>query len=227
MKSLHTLLVVVVLVASFFVVAGVVADEAHAQKHIKLALGGGDITTVDVSDLEEGETYQEFVGDKELLITNTGDDLRIEIDGEEINLGNLGDHHVEIHGEDGDHSQVITSTHSKIIVKHLGEGEGDAHGFHFISSDGEEVDFDFDIDMDGDHTWVSADGERRVMVLRDGLMGGGTAAAEHLEASGVLDDLDSAKKEEILEALRSVSGPQVEVDGKVVVIRKGEDEGVH
>lgn len=223
MKSLHTLLAVAVLIVSLFAAAGVVADEESIQKRIQLALGDGEVTTIDVSDLEEGESHQQFVGDKELIITNTGDGLRIEIDGEEIDLGNFGSHHhVEVHSEHGDNTQVFSSTQSKVIVKHLDGTEG--HGFHFISGDGDEVDFDFD--MDGEHTWVSEDGERRVMLL--GVGGhGGDAAAQRLEASGVLEDLDSAKKEAILEALRGMGGPHVDVDKEVIFIRKGADEDVH
>lgn len=223
MKPLHTLLTIAFLIVSLFAAANVVADEESIQKHIKLALGEGEVTTIDVSDLEEGESHQQFVGDKELIITNTGDGLRIEIDGEEIDLGNFGSHHhVEVHSEHGDNTQVFSSSHSKVIVKHL-DGD-DERGFHFITGEGEEVDFDFD--MDGSHTWVDGDGERRVMVFRAGGHGG-DAAAQHLESSGVLDDLDSAKKEAILEALREMHGPHVDVDKDVVFIRKGGDEDVH
>lgn len=224
MKIYRTLLtfIVVGLVIAPLAYAGEGHGEHHPHKQIQLVLGDGDATVIDVSDLEEGESRQMFAGDKELVITHTGDGLAIEVDGEEINIGGLGDHHVHVESLDGDLEQLISSSHSKVIVKRLG-GDGDSDGFHFIGENGEDVDFEFD--LDGDHTWVSADGERHVMVLGDAGMGlGGEVAAQHLQSTGVLDDLDEAKRDAILEALRSMQGPHMEVDKEVIVIRKGADD---
>lgn len=224
-KHIHSL--VAVAVASLMAVTFSYAGEGHHKKEIKVDVGAGDAVVADVSDLEIGDSRQLYAGDKEVVITNTEDGLRIEVDGEVMDLGPLDGHHMEVHsthgdGTHGDGHRVITSNHSKVIVKHL-DGEAGEHGYHFISGDGEEVDFDFDIDVDGEQEWVSEDGDHHVVMIGGG-HGGGEAAAVRLEASGVLDDLDDAKKQAILDALRSDADHEVKIEKKVIVIRQGADE---
>lgn len=219
MKHIRTLLAIAIV--SLMAVTLSYAGEGHShKKKIKVDVGDGDAVVADVSDLEIGESRQLYAGDKEVVVTNTEDGLRLEIDGETMELGDLGGHHMELHSGHGDGHRVITTGDSKIIVKHL-DGAAGAQGFHFISGDGEEV--EFDIDVDGDSSWVGEDGQRRVVMIGGGH--GGEAAVRRLQASGVLDDLDEDKKQAILEALREGDGHYVEVEKKVIVIRQGDDDG--
>lgn len=223
MKSIHTLLAVAVasLIAVTFSYAG--EDHSH-ESHVTLEIDGSDAVVADVSDLAIGESRQIYAGDKEVVITNTEDGLKIDIDGETVDVGGHGQHLMKLHSRHGagDHDveSIFTSSQANVIVKHLAGEEGE-HGYHFISGDGEDVEIDFD--MDGDHEWIDADGEHRVIVF-DGVGGhSGEAAALRLEASGALEGLDEAKKQEILDALRAMEGPHVEVNKEVIFIRKGSD----
>ncbi len=88
------------------------------------------------------------------------------------------------HGE-GHHAMFnMTGDEDKKVVirKFHGDGAGDEHGYHFIhAGDGEDVN----------------------LVIEH------FSAADRLAESGVLDDLDEAKRQEILDALRAMEPKQI------------------
>lgn len=204
MKILHTLLAATL--ATLLIAASGVACDEHAEgeshEH-SLALlldGESETLTLDVDDLEVGETRQFFTeGGKEVVVTRTEDGYDLTVDGKEINIGGEG-HYTMLHG---DHD-------AKVMIKKLISGE--SHGYHFITGDGEDV----EIDVDHDFHWVhGGEGDVKVMAF------GAGDAAKRLEESGVLDNLPEEKRQAILDALGEAHGTHVEK--RVMIIKKGDD----
>ncbi len=85
------------------------------------------------------------------------------------------------HGQ-GNHAMFnMTGDEAKKVIIHKFQGEGAEHGYHYIHGDGEDVD---------------------LVIER-------FSAADRLAESGVLDDLDEAKRQEILDTLRGMEPHQI------------------
>ena len=203
MKTLQPILALTfatLLIAAF----SFAAEEPEVRHHFKLKLGAdGELIDLDADDLAVGETRQIYTDSgKEVLITRTEEAYDIEVDGKKIDLGMLhGDahHSVVVHG-DGT---------SKVVVHSLGEGDG-GHEYAFVHRG----------EGHGPHHWVSKgeDGEAfDVMIER-------VSPAEHLLASGVLDDLDEDTRQRILDTLKEIEHPRI-IKKRIHVDVDEEDEG--
>ena len=207
MKLVHSLFAA--FIATLAITAAGLADEVVEHKAIvEIAVTGDDASEAiaqDVSELAVGESRQIFTeSGKEVVITRTDEGYDLEVDGKEIDVS------------DGSDFTTVTGDHeTKVLVKHIeceGEAEDCNKSYHFIQGDGYEVEFDDDVD------WEDADDHIAFLALGDD-----DSAAERLEASGVLDDLSDAKRQEILDALRS-NDHKVEKRFMVIPKHDGEDE---
>jgi hypothetical protein len=241
-----TLLVSLLVFGALIAAALAFATLAHADEDmkfealIKLVLDDehADVIELDASDMEIGDSRQLYTASgKEVVVTRGENGFEITVDGEDLDLPTVhqekkvvivkahGEHdgeHQELHeviiGGEGDHESH--SVH-KIVIG--GEGEHGEHVFHhsgegshqmvFISEDGEAT--DVDIDSEG-FAWAFGDGAKVMRV-------DGGSAAEHLEESGALDNLDEATRERILEALRQHQDGSKKV--RLVVTGNGDGDG--
>ncbi len=201
MKTIHAILAV--LFASLLVSAFSFAAEPEVKRQIKIA-ADGEVVSLDANNMEIGDTRQTFTDSgKEVLVTRTEDGFQVEIDGKEIDIDIP-------HGE-GHHAIVSTTSGDdrKVIVrKFKGEGDGDEHGYHFIHAG------------EGDHHWVQKDGGDVDVVIEH------FSAADRLLESGVLDDLDEAKRQEVLDTLKNME-PHGEVQKQVRVMVQEEIHEEH
>ncbi len=192
MKPFHTVLALLaasLLVASFSFAAG----DAEKERHMELKIAAhGEVVSFNADDLEIGETRQSFTeSGKEVLVTRTEDGFQLEVDGKEID--------VDVPHGDGHHALFnMTGDEDKKIIIRKFHGEGDEHGYHF-SHGGE-----------GKHHWVH-DGEDVDIVIER------FSAADHLAESGVLDDLDDAKRQEILDTLRAMEPHKIQKRVRVAI----------
>ncbi|MEM8930530.1 MAG: hypothetical protein AAGE94_05115 [Acidobacteriota bacterium] len=168
--------------------------EIEKKIQVIVATGGLDdgdreVIRLDGDDLDVGESRQFFTDDgKEVLVTRTEDGVDIEIDGESIDIGGIHEQHMVIKTE-GDEFEDVR----RILVETLGD-EAD-HNFVFHGG-GAKV-----IQLDGsDFHWTTSDedGSPHAMVMKLQRR----SAADHLEASGALDDLDEATRRQVLDALK-------------------------
>ena len=212
MRLMHAILAAT-MAAMLAVAVGVMADEdVVVKKEIKIITdANAGAIQLDVADLEVGESRQILTDDgKEVVVTRTEEGYELEIDGEEIEIGGPG-HNMVFHGQGGEHGG------HKVIVKHL--EMDDSTGYHFISADGEGV----EVDLDETFQWVQSGGGHEHLAHVLALGHPGERAAAHLEESGVLDDLDDAKRQEILDALKSFVPHVGHGDSKMVVIKVDHD----
>lgn len=192
MKTIHAILALIfaTLLVSVFSFASEEVERTR-KVHIKIDQDGEAID-VEAEDLEIGETRQSFTDSgKEVLLTRTEDGFDLTVDGKKLNVGiPHGDHHsVFMHGGA-----------AKVIIHEL-SGDGEGHRYSFVHGDEESH---------GDHHWVSkADGDHMILVER-------VSAAEHLQASGVLDDLDVDTRQKILDVLQDIE-PRTRIKKHVVV----------
>ncbi len=216
MKILQTILALTVasLVAVTFTFAGE-EPEIKVERHIKLALTDGEEPLViDAHDLEVGESRQFFTDSgKEVLLSRTDDGLTLEVDGKEMNLGmRHGDHHSSFNMTGGEHGKVIIKQ-----LHGMGEdgedGEHGEHAFHYVHSD-------------EDFQWVDeGSGDVRVKV------GPHHSPLQHLLDSGVLDEVDEATRQKIIDTLKEAEPHgghmrkmiRIEVDEEAEV--EAEEEG--
>lgn len=201
MKTIHAILVLTV--AALVVSTFSFAAEPESRHHVKIKIAGdgdGDTIDLDIDDLEIGETRQFFTDSgKEVLLTREDDGIRLTVDGKEIEMPHH--HGTGVHTDD----QHVFIRHDgegsmkkKIVIHKMGE-EGEGHSYAFIHGDeGEDAD---------DLVWV-----------------GHMSPAKRLLESGVLDDLDEAKRQEILDALGGEGSHHVKIHKKVVVEVDEEEE---
>ncbi|MEM7585634.1 MAG: hypothetical protein AAF560_19755 [Acidobacteriota bacterium] len=193
MKAIQAVLAIIV--ASLFIVSfGFAADGSHVERQVKIKVDdGAEMISLDASDLEVGETYESYTDSgKRVLLTRTEEGFDLEVDGKQIDLGFMG-------GQ-SDHSSFTfhSDEASKVIIKHL-DGDADSESFAFLHGDCEGDDC-----AQGLRHWVHKLGDEDVDVIIQR-----TSAAEHLEASGVLDELDEETRQRILDTLNERS-PRVQ-----------------
>lgn len=194
-------------------------EEVKVEALIKLVLDDehAEVIELDASDMEIGDSRQLYTeSGKEVVVTRGENGFEITVDGEDLDLPTVHQQKkvviVKAHGEhDGEHDELHEviihgegdyKSHSAYKFVISGEGEGGEHVFHhsgdgshhavFISESGETT--DVDVDSEG-FAWATGEGAKVMRV-------DGSSAAEHLEESGALDNLDEATRERILEALR-------------------------
>jgi len=159
-------------------------------------LAGDELIDLDLSELEVGDSQQTFAGDgTEIVATRNADAYTIQVGDEEeivVPTGGRGQR-VEINGGDG---------HHVIVHKEVSKIRGDDHSAVFVGGEGEMR----HIEIDGDtNVWVSGDDEEAVgNAMAQVFRMHGKDPAQHLIDSGVLDELDDATRETILEELRSL-----------------------
>ncbi len=202
MKTIHAILAVAcatLLIAA----AGFAADETEIEKRIQIKIAADDeMIAIDADDMEVGETRQSFTeSGKEVLITRTEGGFDLEVDGKEIDLGLGGEGHHSVFNMHGDQD-------AKVIIKKMHGGEG--HGYSFIHTDKDHVEHHGEGgahgEGHGEHVFVHKGdvGDDFVWVQQ-------ASAADHLIESGVLDDLDEEKRQEILDALKEIEPSQKKV----------------
>lgn len=193
MKTIHAILALLVatLLVSAFSFAAEPEPEVKHKVKIKIA-DGEDLVDVEADDLGVGESRQSFTeSGKEVLLTRTEDGYRLEVDGKEIDLGlSHGEGHHEVyrmHGGDD----------AKVVIRTM-EGE-EGHAYAYVHAD--------------KHHWVEKgeDGEDIDIVIER------SSPADHLLASGVLDDLDEETRQKILDTLREMEPHKRIVKKKVIV----------
>ena len=182
MKSIHALVALVI--ATLFTATFTFAEpDKHHHEEVKVMVNGEKLS-LELDDLEEGETRQFFTDSgKEVLITREADGLNISVDGEEIELGGKERH---------------------VMVKRLGDGD-QSFVFHH---DGDSNTEDVRIHLGSDHEWVDADGTKVI------LMKAPKSPAQHLIDSGVLDQVDETAREAILEVLRGIEPQHIFLEEK-------------
>ncbi len=212
MKTMQAILALIVatLVTGTFTFAHEEGEVDIETKHrIKLELAtDGEPLLIEADDLEIGETRQIYTeSGKEVVLTRTEEGVELTVDGEAVELGMH-------HGTHGLH-HISTSGHgdTKVFIKRLGDGEEGEHEVHYTYGEGEgEV-----------MHWVSAAEEARAFAFHIETK----SAVDHLLEAGVLDDLDSAKREEILDALRELEGPHEHVktiEKRIIVLDEDDEE---
>ena len=200
MKTSHKILtLLLVAVAATFAVAG---DGSHVERHVKLAIAGEtgeEPLVIEADDLEVGDTRQFFTeSGKEVLLTRTEDGYDIEVDGKKIDVGMPG----------GGHHTFETGDAKRVFV--FKGDPGDTEGEHVFIHHGEEG-----------YEWVQDGGENvDVQVLHHGH----PSALEHLRAKGILDELDEAARQKIVDALEELQ-PGDALGKKMIMIKV--DEEVH
>jgi len=198
--ALIAILAALGLVVSGFAWAG--DGEGETRHKFKIVLDDGgehDVLKLEAEDLEVGET-RELTTDsgKEVVIARTEEGFDITVDGKEIVVGGEDHSFVHAHGEG-----------RRVIVHHTGDGESEHHAV-FINEDGEKV------EIDGEHemTWVTAGGEHGLHVEE------GPSVADQLVESGVLDGLDTATRQDILDELKKIA--ETRIKKRVVIVESDE-----
>lgn len=225
--SLSTLIAFALVAMTSVVVTGAaIADEPEIERQVKLKIvADGDTLDAELGDLEIGESQQLFTQEgNQVVATRTEEGYELDIEGrDEPILVRTGDHayafsfDTDCEGDDCPRHIAVTKD-----IEIDGEGHGAGRRMVFI---GDNDDIHVVGDDDGDMTWIEHEGagEGGVHVIRSG---DGAAAAERLIESGALDDLDDAKRQEILDALRAGDGASG-VDVKVIKMRRGGDHEEH
>lgn len=176
----------------------VFAHEVEERHHMKIKLGA-DAEAIEVEDMEIGETRQFFTEDgKEVVITREEQGHKLTVDGKEIDIFSPGGHHgasvIDIDGEEGEgHVNVFV----KKMVMGGGEGDGDENVFVFSGDDeGEHGEHFVWTEEGGDDANVSVFVTKKKDVL------------SHVLESGVLDQLDTATRDEIVRVIKEAEGSE-------------------
>lgn len=176
-RTLHRTLVLAA--AGALVATTLFAGEPHVERRMKIQLGSdaSDVLVVEeADDMEIGETRQYFTDGGEEVLITRTETGR----------------EIEVDGKtivvDDDEGGVFVGSHvdhhvRKIVERIVAEGEGD----HRVRAYAYSTDLDLEVDP-----------SLRAIELK--------SPSDRLLESGVLDDLDEAKRQEILEALRSSHG---------------------
>lgn len=152
-----------------------------------------DMVKIDISELEVGESRVEWTDSgKEIVVTRTEDGHTITLDGEELDLPQVGEH--------------LAWTVDGGEALPLGH-----HGAIAISGADAKV---FAVEADG---VVHLDGEEGATPQIRMLRVGSPDVGESLLASGVLDDLDDETRDRILDELAAIAG---DAPARHVVVRK-------
>lgn len=173
--------------------------EIEHKVHLKI-IADDDLVDVELDDLAIGDSQQLFTeSGKQVVITRKEAGYEFDIEGRDepilVRTGTQAYAFAHDHSCDGDDcpQHVVIKKHVNVTT----DGDGAGQQMIFMSDDGEVHRLG-----DGeDVTWIagegSGDGKLHVIELD-----GASSAAERLLASGVLDSLDDAKRQEILDALR-------------------------
>lgn len=184
------------------------AHDGEAKERFKLKIAPDDEAIV-IDDLEVGQTRQFFTeSGKEVVVTREEDGFKLTVDGKEINVDMPHAPHgvavVNVDGEDGEAMKVFVKT----IVAH-GDGEEGEHVMVWHGDGGEHESHDVMV-------WTGEEGEGHAFAFA----AAPDVAASVLE-SGVLDDLDPAKREEILKAIKDAAASRM--FEKKVILHKEKD----
>jgi hypothetical protein len=218
LKTSHTFLALLLVAsAATFVFAG---EGPHVERHVKLAFtgeDGGEPLVIEADDLEVGETRQFFTeSGKEVVLTRTEEGYDLEVDGEKIDVDAPGAGHYAFETGDskrvfvfqGDHGDAEGVTEDEHVFIHQGE-----EGFEWVQAGG---------DGEEGFEWVQAgDGAAADVHF---LHAGHPTALEHLRAKGILDELDEATRQKIVDALTEIE-PEGHQAKKMIMIKV--DEKVH
>ncbi len=192
MKTIHALLAV--LAASLLMTGFAVAgDEPAAKRQLKIQIAADDEPiTIDASGMEIGDSRQSFTESGKEVLVTRTED------GFQLEVdGKDIDVDLPHAGDHGDHHAIFNMTgdeDKKVIIRKF-HGDGDDHGYHYVhAADGDDVD---------------------IVIER-------FSAADRLAESGVLDDLDEAKRQEILDALQQMEPRQIHKRVQIKI-----DEEVH
>lgn len=191
------------------------ASFAHEEKHvIKLKVAGDDDVIV-VDDLEVGETRQVFTDSgKEVVVTREENGYELSVDGREIDVVSPGDHHgtaeVTIDGESGE--KKVDLRVKKVIKVHDGENV-----FFFSGDEGE--------DEEGNEVLVwTGDGEEGESHATVSIGMDVKSVADRVLESGVLDKLDEATRQEILDEIEKAEKHRVIRTGTKTIVFDKEEE---
>ncbi len=210
MKAIHAILAITfaALIVSTFSFAD---EDIHIESKVKIKIDGAEMVAIDAEDLEIGETHESFTDSgKRVLLTRTEEGLDLEVDGKKIDIGMSG---ADGHGH-GSHSIFVSGDDdAKVIINTLSGHSGVGHGYAFIHGDHDCEDDDCD---HGQHHWVQH-GDEDVDIVIERI-----SAAEHLEASGALDDLDDETRQRILDTLNERRS--VDIKKKVIMIESSHAE---
>ncbi len=193
-------LITALLVTGTFVFAH--EGEEHHKMKIKL---GHDMEAIEIEDMEVGETRQFFTDEgKEIVVTREEHGYELSVDGKQIDIVSAGDHHgasvISVGGDDGEHVNVFVK---KMVMS---DDEGDP-GVFVVSGDDIGEDFVWTTDT-GEHAGVS------VFVQKKDVL-------SHVLESGVLDQLDSATRGEIIRVIEEAEGDEAHrVIRKKKIVRK-------
>lgn len=187
--------VLTVLAALLFTSTFAFAAAEPGAKRMEIKIAADDEPiTIEASDMEVGETRQSF--------TESGKEVLVTRTEEGFQLEVDGKEidvdlpHAGDHGH-GHHATFNMSgdEEGKVIIRKF--VDGDEHGYHFVhAAAGEDVD---------------------LVIER-------FSAADRLVESGVLDDLDEAKRQEILDALREMEPHRILKQMRVKVDTKIHEE---
>ncbi len=193
------------------------ADDVHAEEVRKVVLkilAGDELVELDLSELEIGESQQTYAADgTQIVATRTEDSYTIQVGDEEEIVVSTGGHGVHFNAGGGEGHQVI-------IRKHISEMTGDGSHSVFINSDGDALQIEVDEDS---YQWISGDDDESAhAAMAHVIRMQTTDPAQRLIDSGVLDELDAATRQKILDELRKVESPHA---GQTkVMIRKHHDD---
>ncbi len=208
MKTLRvilSLLAAVLLTATFAVAGEDDEPKIHTKHRVKLVTEvDSEPLVIEAEDLEVGETRQFFTDSgKEVVLTRTEEGLEVEVDGKKIDIGmHGGDHHSMFSFGGGEKKSVF------IRKEKHGEHEEGEHGEHrYLYVHGDE-----------DFEWVDG-GEEDVEIIALHHQ----SALERLREAGVLDEVDEATRQKIIDALGG-DDQQVKLRKKVIVVDVDEDE---
>lgn len=202
MKIIHAILALIF--ATLFVAAFSFAGDAPEIQHkVKIKIQhDGELVAIDAENMEVGETRQSYTeSGKEVLFTRTEDGYQLEVDGKEIELGMHGEgHHSTIHTSGDKDAKVIVRKFRGGDCEHDEDCEHGEHGYSFIHAD-------------TDHHWVEKGegGAEDVYIQIER-----TDPGDYLLESGVLDGLDEATRQKILDTLGELK-PHKRIEKRIVV----------
>ena len=194
MKIIHTVFAVLAALLLTSTFA-FAADEPEGKRRIEIKITADEEPiAIDASDMEVGETRQNF--------NESGKEVLVTRTEDGFQL--------EVDGKEID-----------VDLPHAGDHGHDHHATFSVSGD-EDGKFIFRRFVDGDehgYRYVhAADGEAVDLVIER------FSAADRLAESGVLDDLDEAKRQEILDALRQMEPRRIHKQMRLKVDAKIDEE---
>ncbi len=178
----------------------VFAHEGEERHKMKLKFGL-DMEAIEIEDMEVGETRQFFTEEgKEVVVTREEQGYELTVDGKEIDIFSPGGHHgasvVHLDGDEGE-------GHVNVFVKKMVMGEGDGEG--------DESVFVFSGDDEGEHgehenfVWTTEGGEDANVSI---FVNKKKDVLSHVLESGVLDQLDTAARDEIIRVIKEAEGSE-------------------